>query len=138
MPPINYRDEVAKRLRELADKHGGVSAFAAELGMPQPRMSQYVTGVMLPGNKMRGRIRELLGEDAEFYIMYGTREEIDAKSLDAILNMFKANFKDDYAIIEAAKKHGITSAEQLDWILEARHMILNEPKPEYKTKGRKK
>jgi len=131
-----HRDDIAKRIREVAEKFGGITAFAEKLGLPQPQLSQYTTGRRLPGNKFRERLRSAGVDD--FYVMYGTKEEIDKKFAVNVMDTLRNAHPEKVQMLDVIEKHGITSAEQLEWILEARRMILNEPKPEYKAKGKKK
>ncbi len=70
--------------------------------------------------------------------MYGTKEEIDKKFAVNVMDTLRNAHPEKVQMLDVIEKHGITSAEQLEWILEARRMILNEPKPEYKAKGKKK
>ncbi len=135
----DWKHEVASRLRDIADKHGGPSAFAKFLGRTPQMMNDYYSGRTLPGNRVRALIREKCGEDIEFYIMYGAREEIEKRFKKNILVHLEAWYPEKAQMLKSLELHGITTAEQLNLILAARQqMILNEPQTTYKAKGRKK
>jgi len=66
--PFNGLDAVAatvmeqkKRLRELIDKHGGVTAVARKIGMPQPSLSRLLNSASMPRRTTLYRIANGLG-----------------------------------------------------------------------------
>lgn len=66
--PFDHLDDVAnevmehkRRLRELIDRHGGVSKVAAEIGMPQPSLSRMLNSASMPRRTTLYRIANGLG-----------------------------------------------------------------------------
>lgn len=130
--------DIARRLRDLAGKYGGPAKLAKLLGRSPQMLNSYLSGQRIPGNKFRQLLRDKLGEEVEFYVMYGSNESIEMKRRVAVREEYRLYFKEESRMLDVIEKHGIQSAEQLDYILAARNMLLNEPKPRYKTKGAKK
>ncbi len=97
-----------------------------------------MAGKTLPGNKLRAAIREKLGDELEYYIMYGTREQRDAQHEKNAETIFRNSGSEKARMLDVIEKHGVLTAEQLDRILEARHMMLHEPKLRYNPKGKKR
>ena len=53
--------EHKKRLRDLIDKHGGVTAVARKIGMPQPSLSRLLNSASMPRRTTLYRIANGLG-----------------------------------------------------------------------------
>ena len=56
---VNYfTKEIGERLRIIADKFGGPSAFTKMLEMTPQQLNDYLSGRRIPGNKMRVRLEK--------------------------------------------------------------------------------
>jgi DNA-binding phage protein len=57
----SHIEEHKKRLRDIIDRHGGVSAVARKCGMPQPSLSRMLTSTSMPRRTTLYRIANALG-----------------------------------------------------------------------------
>ena len=128
---LSPHGEIAQRLKAVVDDLGGVTVAAKKLGMNSSEaLSPYLSGRRIPGNKLRGRIREVCGEKTELHVMYGDTLERASKEHER-----------RRGILEAAERHGYRDGQSLDGALIAyeklKGIVLNDAQPGYKLKGKK-
>lgn len=90
------KKEVGNRLREFAERFGGPSGLARQLGIGRQQLNDYLSGRFQPGNKMQERLREL-GCDTIQLITGRTIEEINRRHEKNSERMFETEHPTRYA-----------------------------------------